>query len=141
MTHTSTARFTNMFALLLPLCAACVLGTSISVGCAAKNGGDAVTSSGVVRTRDWTSFPVEGMACPNCAKDIVAYLERVPGVTSAKVDFASARATVNFNPDQSPTLAQLQAAVATWHKEHFAQEEDPECLDPAKRKELQQKGA
>lgn len=107
-------------------------------GCAASG---SATSPGVVRTADSIAFPVEGMACPNCAKEIEHVLAALPGVKSASVDFKSARATVTLAPEHAATLAQLEAAVDHWRKEHFAEPEDANCLDPAKRKELQQKGS
>lgn len=81
---------------------------------------------------------VDGMACPNCARHIAAALAEVPGVRGASVDFASKTAYVDLDPNHPATIEALHAAVEHWRTEHFAQEEDPECLDPERRKELQQ---
>jgi copper chaperone CopZ len=93
------------------------------------------TSAGMV------SFKVDGMACPNCAKHIEEDLSKLPGVKSAKVDFASKKATVTVADQNPATLEQMNAAVEAWKKEHFAQESDPECLDPKKREEIKANSA
>lgn len=119
-------------ALVLAASVAC----AVLPGCASPGAG---ASAGVVRSGDSISFPVEGMACPNCAHEVEHALAKVPGVKSAKVDFKASRATVTLNSEHAATLDQLQKAVAAWHDEHFTQEEDPNCLDPAKRAELMKK--
>ncbi|MBN8597842.1 MAG: cation transporter [Planctomycetes bacterium] len=83
------------------------------------------------------SLKVDGMACPNCAKHIEQELKQVPGVETASVDFDTKTAMVTVNPQNPATESQLNAAVAQWKKEHFAVKEDPECLDPKKREEMQ----
>jgi copper chaperone CopZ len=117
-----------------PALAACAV-IALPVGCASPG---STTAPGVVRTADSIAFPVEGMACPNCAKEIEHALSAVPGVRGASVDFKSSRATVTLAAEHPATLAQLESAVDRWRKEHFAEPEDANCLDPAKRKELQQ---
>lgn len=82
------------------------------------------------------ALKVDGMACPNCAKHIAEELQAVPGVTHASVDFDTKTATVQLDPSNPASTKSLNAAVAKWKKDHFSQEEDPECLDPAKRKEM-----
>lgn len=86
------------------------------------------------------SFQVDGMACPNCAKHVAETLQAVPGVKSAQVTFETKTAVVELDPANPATMQALRNSVSAWHKEHFSQEEDPECLDPAKRKELQKQG-
>ena len=88
------------------------------------------------------SFKVEGMACRNCANEIAHELEEVPGVKAAAIDFDSATAKVALDPDpaRAATMSQLQAAVEHWRKEHFSVKEDPNCLDPQRREELQRAG-
>ncbi|MGW8186873.1 MAG: copper ion binding protein, partial [Desulfobacterales bacterium] len=47
-------------------------------------------------------FPVTGMTCANCARNIERTLnKKVPGVLSAAVNFASERATVTYIPEVS----------------------------------------
>lgn len=122
----------------LSICIALAASVAFSGGCATSG---STTSPGIVRNGDSVSFPVEGMACPNCAKEVEHALQQVPGVKAAAVDFKSSRATVTLSAEHAATVEQLQGAVAAWHKEHFTQEEDPNCLDPAKRQEMQKKGA
>ena len=81
-------------------------------------------------------FKVDGMACQNCAKHIEEELVEVPGVKTARVDFASKTATVTLEKDNPASQQALDAAVTKWKMEHFAQEEDPDCLDPKKREEI-----
>lgn len=88
------------------------------------------TSAGMV------SFKVDGMACQNCAKDIEHHLAEVPGVKTAKVDFASKKATVTLDDQNPAKMEQLTAAVEAWRTEHFGAKEDANCLDPQKREEI-----
>lgn len=81
-------------------------------------------------------FAVDGMACANCANEVAHHLETVPGVKSAKVDFNKKWATVRLDPTQPASMGTLQSAVSDWRKEHMGTEEDPNCLDPAARKEV-----
>jgi copper chaperone CopZ len=87
-----------------------------------------------------TTMTVDGMACENCAKHIEEELVKVRGVRAAKVDFASKTATVTLDPDNPASRKDLEGAVAVWKKEHFALEEDPECLDPDRREEIKRGG-
>lgn len=87
------------------------------------------------------SFKIDGMACPNCAKHIEHELAEVPGVRAASVDFSAATAVVLLDDRQPANMDQLNAAVDAWKREHFAAEEDPDCLNPERRKEIKQQGA
>ena len=44
------------------------------------------------------TFPITGMTCANCAATIERHLRKLPGVRTAKVNFASERATVEYAP-------------------------------------------
>ena len=116
---------------------AAALGPALAGGCAPKAGSP--TSAGALK--DTVTFKVDGMACPNCAAHIAEELRAVPGVRSANVDFATKTATVALDPTNPASMSDLEATVAKWKKEHFAAEEDPECLDPAKRAEIKAGGA
>ena len=50
---------------------------------------------------------VGGMTCDNCVRHVTKALESVPGVASANVDLAAARATVEYDPAEAtiPTMA------------------------------------
>ena len=56
------------------------------------------------------TFGVTGMTCTSCANTIERNLRKVPGVQSARVNFASERATVAYDPVQAG-LADLAASV------------------------------
>ena len=105
-----------------------------ALGCASQR----TASPGAVGPT--TTMTVDGMACENCAKHIEEELVKVRGVRGAKVDFASKTATVTLDPDRPASRRDLEGAVAAWKKEHFALEEDPECLDPARREEIKRGG-
>lgn len=87
---------------------------------------------------DVVSFKVEGMACRNCAREIAHELEEVPGVRAALIDFDSATAKVAVDPDpaKAPAMDALHAAVDRWRREHFGLDDDPDCLDPARRAQI-----
>jgi P-type Cu+ transporter len=55
-------------------------------------------------------IPVTGMTCAACAARVKKGLTRAPGVQDAAVNFATERATVEFDPS-SVTAAELVAAV------------------------------
>lgn len=121
---------------------ACVIlaGTIAFSGCASSSQQRAAeTSPGMFAGENVLSFKVEGMACRNCAKEIAHELEEVPGVRAAMIDFDSATAKVAVDPDpaKAPSLEALHAAVEQWRREHFSLPDDPNCLDPARRAELQ----
>jgi copper chaperone CopZ len=105
------------------------------VGCAGS--GDRTAEFAGLET---VSFQIDGMACPNCAKHIEEELIEVPGVKVAVVNFKTKTARVGLDPAAPASKQALEGAVAKWKKEHFAAEEDPECLDPAKRQEIKRGG-
>ena len=47
-----------------------------------------------------TSLKISGMSCAACAARIEKGLEKLPGVASAVVNFASEKATVSYDPAQ-----------------------------------------
>ncbi len=85
------------------------------------------------------TFKVEGMACRNCANEIARELEEVPGVKAAMIDFdsATARVALDADPTKAASMESLHAAVKHWRDDHFSAKEDPNCLDPKKREEMQ----
>lgn len=109
-------------------------GFFVLAGCAFSH---KTASPGMFEGPNVVSFQVEGMACPNCAKHIAQELEELPGVRGAMIDFDSKTAKVALDPSNGATMEQLHAAVEHWRIEHFGAKEDPDCLDPAKREELQ----
>jgi copper chaperone CopZ len=113
---------------------ALVLAVAALAGCATNE--TAEKSSAAELGPNTVALKVDGMACQNCAKHIAEELQAIPGVKSASVDFDTKMATVHLDPNNPASTDSLNAAVAKWKKDHFTQEEDPECLDPAKRKEM-----
>ena len=67
-----------------------------------------------------TAFAVEGMTCANCVGRVERALLKVPGVSEAKVNLATARADVTFDPrqaDEARLFAQVKEAgygAAPW---------------------------
>ncbi len=57
-----------------------------------------------------SDLPLLGMSCASCAGRIEKALNKAPGVEKATVNFATARATVNYNPQQT-TPEKLRDAV------------------------------
>lgn len=50
------------------------------------------------------TFKVSGMKCHSCSKIIKYGLEKEAGINSINVDFDSARAHLEFNPDEIDLL-------------------------------------
>src|SRR5438046_4361545 len=46
-------------------------------------------------------IPITGMTCASCANLIERRLKKAPGVEHASVNFATARATVEYDPEQT----------------------------------------
>jgi periplasmic mercuric ion binding protein len=57
------------------------------------------------------TLDVQNMTCAVCPITVKKALERVPGVTDAKVDFDKKTASVSFDPDKA-NLAALTKATA-----------------------------
>jgi mercuric ion binding protein len=57
------------------------------------------------------TLDVQNMTCAVCPITVRKALERVPGVTDAKVDFDKKTASVSFDPDKA-NLAALTKATA-----------------------------
>ena len=56
-------------------------------------------------TLQTVTLDVQNMTCAICPITVKKALERVPGVTDAKVDFAKKIATVSFDPDKTNAAA------------------------------------
>ena len=57
-----------------------------------------------------TTLSISGMTCLGCANTVTRVLARVPGVDSAKVDFASGRAIVTGDARLEDLIAAVTAA-------------------------------
>ena len=62
-------------------------------------------------TLQTVTLEVNNMTCALCPITVKKALERVPGVTDAKVDFDKKTASVSFDPDKA-SLAELTKATA-----------------------------
>ncbi len=56
------------------------------------------------------TLPITGMTCASCANFVQRTLQRTPGVTAATVNYATEKATIEFDPTALDTAA-LRAAV------------------------------
>jgi len=65
----------------------------------------------VAGTEKITTIQLRGMSCASCAARIEKALASLPGVNSASVNFATERATVEYNPAETG-LAEIKRAVA-----------------------------
>ncbi|MDB5106583.1 MAG: copper-translocating P-type ATPase [Fibrobacteres bacterium] len=59
-----------------------------------------MSSNTVDRTGSHASFGVEGMTCANCVGRVERALKKLPGVGEARVNLATSRADVDFDPAQ-----------------------------------------
>src|ERR1700733_9815682 len=57
------------------------------------------------------TLAVENMTCGTCPIVVKKALEKVPGVSSAAVDFDKKTATVTFDPDKATTARLTQATT------------------------------
>lgn len=57
-----------------------------------------------------TTLSIKGMTCGGCASTLTRVLQRVPGVTRAEVDLASARALVTGSVPAADLVAAAEAA-------------------------------
>lgn len=57
-----------------------------------------ISSAALAETLTVVQLEVKNMTCAACPITVRKALERVPGVKSAKVDFASRTATVEYDP-------------------------------------------
>lgn len=58
------------------------------------------------------SWRIEGLDCPDCARSVVAAVERVSGVECADLNFASATLLVEFDASSSPTARIVETVTA-----------------------------
>jgi periplasmic mercuric ion binding protein len=57
------------------------------------------------------TLDVHNMTCPTCKITVKKTLEKVPGVTEAKVDYDKKTATVRFDPDKTNFAALTKATT------------------------------
>jgi mercuric ion binding protein len=54
---------------------------------------------------------MQNMTCPMCSITVQKSLEKVTGVTGAKIDYDRKTATVKFDPDKASTAALVKATT------------------------------
>lgn len=125
--------------LILPAIIFALMAALVMKGCAAAPRRDAVASSKcspeeqkgcICKTPGVISFTVEGMGCPNCAKELQEVIAAVPGVKAAKVCFEDKKAFVTLDKDHPATMEAIMAAVEKREEEHLKLESDPNCIKP-----------
>ena len=62
-------------------------------------------------TLQTVTLDVQNMTCAVCPITVKKALERVPGVTDAKVDFDKKNASVSFDPDKTSPAALTKATA------------------------------
>ena len=62
-------------------------------------------------TLQTVTLDVQNMTCAVCPITVKKALERVPGVTAAKVDFDKKTASVSFDPDKASPAALTKATA------------------------------
>ncbi|MFM0597274.1 mercury resistance system periplasmic binding protein MerP [Paraburkholderia dilworthii] len=82
----------------------------------------ALTSSAALAAGIHTvTLDVTNMDCAVCPITVRKALEKVPGVTSAKVDFATKRAEVVFDPAKASVDALTKATADAGYPSHIKQ--------------------
>ena len=62
-------------------------------------------------TPQTTTLHVQNMTCELCPVTVKKSLERLPGVSQVRIDFAKKTATVTFDADQAQVSALVQATT------------------------------
>ncbi|HEV2150071.1 MAG TPA: heavy metal translocating P-type ATPase [Longimicrobiaceae bacterium] len=96
-----------------------------------ENGGIGTEPTGAAPDGQYQSaritVPVAGMHCAACANRIERNLQKAPGVREANVDFATGRATVEYEPDKAGIRDAVQVIrEAGYEPAEAIEEEDPE---------------
>jgi P-type Cu+ transporter len=74
-----------------------------------KTGNPETASPAAQETGTQIEFDIEGMTCASCVRRVERKLERVPGVEEARVNLATERAMVRYDPGQTDVDALIQA--------------------------------
>ena len=77
------------------------------------NDGPAIRERAPSGAGERVDLPITGMTCAACARRIETKLGKAPGVRKAGVNFATARATVEFDPRESDTRSLIQVVEDT----------------------------
>ena len=74
-----------------------------------------------------TSLVISGMHCSSCAAIIERQLKKVPGVAEAKVNFASEKASILYNPASAKTDDLIKAVEKAGYRGMLASSEDSQA--------------
>ena len=77
------------------------------------NDGPAVRERAPSGAGERVDLPITGMTCAACARRIETKLGKAPGVRKAGVNFATSRATVEFDPRESDTQSLIRVVEDT----------------------------
>jgi len=75
------------------------------------------------------TLPITGMTCANCVATVERALDRAPGVLESRVNYASERATVRFDPDTTTLEAVASAVERVGYGAVIADEEELEAVE------------
>lgn len=70
-------------------------------------------SSGTDANIERVDLPITGLSCASCARRVEQQLGTVPGVAFAGVNFATARATIEYDPTQAGLLTLIETVRKT----------------------------
>lgn len=59
-------------------------------------------------------YTITGLDCPNCAAKLAANMEKLEGVTSAKINFLTEKLTVESTLDESALLPVLKKCASAF---------------------------
>jgi len=74
-------------------------------------------------TFDEITFPVQGMSCGSCVRQIKTALEDNSGVKSVEVNLAAGEVTVSYNPQSTGPAAIAEAIRKSGYKPGVARAE------------------
>ncbi len=75
-------------------------------------------------TQKKMTIPIQGMHCASCALKIESVLKKLPGVQSASVNYATEKATVEYNSEKITPGGIISAISKTGYKPVLAQKVD-----------------
>ncbi|MBJ6363939.1 heavy metal translocating P-type ATPase [Paenibacillus sp. GCM10012307] len=97
-----------------------------------------ISKLGYATVKETAQFQLEGMTCAACANKIEKGLGKLPGVTSATVNFALETARVEYSPDEI-SITDMQAKVKQLGYKAHVKEEDGSEKDHRKKEISRQK--
>lgn len=62
-------------------------------------------------------FKVTGLDCPNCAAKLASQIEKIEGITSAKINFLTERLTLESELSKDEIYGKVSAAAKVFSKD------------------------